>query len=187
MRVEVDLVLERQVVTEVVEERQFFPLGVLGRLATQVLDDDLRVQLLVDVDGRCGNGEVVGILFVLADPDKLRRHGWVPGVGEPGWPAFVVCDELGKLAGRDIGAVVGVGDRADLLGIALLALRHGLLLHLLHRFDRRSDGLLGGLGVGDLDEGPAAEPAVGVDGGDPPVRRRCDLDLLILGAVSAGG
>ena len=43
-----------------------------GRLAPQIVDDDLGVDLLLDVERRRTGDQVGRVLFVLAAPDELR-------------------------------------------------------------------------------------------------------------------
>ena len=81
MTVEVDEVEVVEAV-EVVEQGEFgFVFGALGG-AAEVLDDDPRVDLLLDVDRRGVGDEVLAVEFVLALPDELRVERGVARVAD---------------------------------------------------------------------------------------------------------
>jgi hypothetical protein len=69
-------------------------------------DDRLRLDLLLDVYRHHRHGERLGILLVLATPDKLRVKRGVSGVEHGLRSSTVGCDEVAQLFGRDVGAAV---------------------------------------------------------------------------------
>ena len=113
MLVEVDEV-ELAEAVERLEQRQLgLVLAGLRGLA-QVLDEHPRVDLLLDVDRRRVDHEVLAVVLVLALPDELRVERRVARVAQLGIGCSTSgVDELLGVGGRQVGALVGVGDRLD--------------------------------------------------------------------------
>src|SRR5690242_20079106 len=85
MLVELGLVRSLGNTVEVGEEvRRERPglVGVLFRHAQQIVDQHLRVDLLLDVERRCMNDEIAPVLLVLAAPDELRVEVGVAPVAD---------------------------------------------------------------------------------------------------------
>ena len=117
--VEVDLLVEvDRAAVEVGEEVELVVAGLLD--AGQVLDDGLRMNLLLDVDRHDGDGEVFAVLLVLALPDELRverrdRAGRASSSGRahprprsraaPRWGCWRACPCGGWI--RPVGSAVG--------------------------------------------------------------------------------
>ena len=113
--VEVHLLVELGIAqpVEVVEERELRLLLPRLRRHAQVLDDDLRVDLLLDVDRHDRHGEVGAVLLVLALPDELRVERRVARIQHVLRCGFVRGDEIAQLLSRDVLARVLVLDRLD--------------------------------------------------------------------------
>ncbi len=113
--VELDELLELDAV--VVVEQRHLGLGLaLARRVAQVLDDHLRQDLLLDVDGDDRHLEVAGVLLVLALPHELRVERRVAGVEHGAGRGFVTLHEAAQLVGGDVGALLVVAVGLDGLG-----------------------------------------------------------------------
>ena len=84
-----------------------------------VVDDRLRVNLLLDVDRHDGDGEVFAVLLVLALPDELRIERRIARVEHRLRRVFVVGHEVAQFLGGDVRALVLVADGFDGRGAAL--------------------------------------------------------------------
>jgi hypothetical protein len=96
----------------------------LRRLA-QVLDEGLRVDLLLDVDRHDRHRERLGVLRVLALPHKLRVERGVARVEHGARLLLVLHHEVAQLFRRDVDPRVLVADRLDGRRAGQLLLGHG--------------------------------------------------------------
>src|SRR5262245_47028113 len=82
-----------------VEVRKQFERGfcTVDRPRTQLFDDGLRLDLLLDVDGYRWYRERLLVLLVLALPHELRIEGWVARVEDSLRPCFGLGDEVPQL------------------------------------------------------------------------------------------
>ena len=88
--------------------------GVAGLLdAGQVVDDRLRVNLLLDVDGHDGDGQVFPVLLVLALPDELRIERRVARIEHGLGGLLLLGHEVAQFLGGDVFALVLVADGLD--------------------------------------------------------------------------
>jgi hypothetical protein len=71
------------------------------------------VNLLLDVNGHDGHGEVGAVLFVLTLPDQLRVERRVARVEDGPGPLLVLGDEVAQLLRGDVLALVLVADGVD--------------------------------------------------------------------------
>jgi hypothetical protein len=111
--VEVDLLAEFLDAVEVVEERQLrLRLAFLGGVS-QILDQRLRMDLLLDVDRDDRDLERLAVLLVLSLPNELRVERRVPRVEESLRRLLLRANELAQLFGRDVDALVLVLDGLD--------------------------------------------------------------------------
>src|SRR5262245_17579911 len=77
-----------------------------SRLLEQVVDEHLRVYLLLDVERWRLDDDVAPVLVVLAAPDKLRVKVWVVRVTNLSWSG-VFSAEYGLVLGRrDVSTLV---------------------------------------------------------------------------------
>ena len=169
MAVEVDDVEVAEPV-EGLEQRQLGLVLGPGGGAAQVLDQDPRVDLLLDVDRRRVGDEVLAVELVLALPDELRIERRVARVADLDGLLDLRGDELVRVGGREVRALVGVRDRIDrgwscrLLGVPwpVSLPRHAEQVAVVdvELLDRGVDGLglVGERGVSDLDVPPAPRP-----------------------------
>ena len=114
MPVEVDEVEVVEAV-EVVEQGEFgFVFGALSG-AAEVLDDDPRVDLLLDVDRGGVGDEVLAVEFVLSLPDELRVERRVALVADGDRLLHIRGDEIlrARVGGGEVRPLVGVGDGVD--------------------------------------------------------------------------
>jgi hypothetical protein len=79
-------------------------------LGTEVFDDVLGVNLLLNVDRHSGHFQVFGVLLVLTLPDKLRVEGGVAGIENSLWFGFVLSHEVAQLLSGYIGTPVLMSD-----------------------------------------------------------------------------
>ena len=79
----------------------------------RVLDDRLRLNLLLDVDRHDGHGEVFAVLLVLALPDQLRVERRIARVEHGLGASFFVGHEVAQFLGGDVRALVLVADGFD--------------------------------------------------------------------------
>ena len=115
--VEIHLLVERRIVeaVEIVEQRQLgLLLSGLRRLA-QVLDERLRMHLLLDVDRNDGHLERARILLVLPFPHELRIERRIARIAHRLRRLLVFRDEVAQLLGRNVDArIFLVANRRDL-------------------------------------------------------------------------
>ncbi len=91
--VEVDLLLKiRGTAVEVFKKVCLF--GDCFPHARQGVNDRLRVDLFLYVDGNDGNAKVFAILFVLAFPDKLRVQRRIAGIEHGFWRRLFFGDKI---------------------------------------------------------------------------------------------
>ena len=129
--VEVDQVLEGDAV-EVGKQGQLrLGLPPVWACGAHVLDDGLRVDLLLDVDGHGRHGQVAAVLLVLALPDELRVERRVARVEHGLGRVLVLGHEVAQLLGGDVGALVVVGEGGD--GSGGRFLWHAALISSLHK------------------------------------------------------
>src|SRR3989304_3281819 len=94
--------------------------------ARQCLFDGLRVNLLLNINRHHRDGEVFGVLLVLALPDQLRVERRVTRVEHGLGRVFFISHKVAQLLSRDVGALVLVADGFDLRWNGLLVLCHEL-------------------------------------------------------------
>jgi hypothetical protein len=83
-------------------------------LPQEVVDQDLRVHLLLDVERRRLDDQIGPILLVLAAPDELRIEIAVaPLIGEPDRRLVLLVHDRLELGGRDVAALVLMAQRLD--------------------------------------------------------------------------
>ena len=111
--VEVDQVELAEAVEGLEQGQLGLVLGPGGGVA-EVLDQDARIDLLLDVDRRRVGDEVLAVELVLALPDELRVERRVARVTDGDRLLELGRDEVLGVGGREVGALVGVGDRFDL-------------------------------------------------------------------------
>src|SRR6266699_5223776 len=99
--IELDQLLELDAVEIAPEVQLRFPSRLLG---TQVVDERLRMDLLLDVDRHRSHFERTPVLLVLALPDKLWVQRCVAWVENRLRLLVLVGEERAKLGGRDVAA-----------------------------------------------------------------------------------
>src|ERR1017187_1010938 len=111
------VVLNRLPAGEAVEVCEQIQFGLI-RGAAQVLDEHVRGDLLLNVDRRCVDGEILIVLFVFALPHQLRVERCVARVAKPRRPPCVLVEEFLGIGGRDVEPFVLVPDSIDWRGAA---------------------------------------------------------------------
>src|ERR1041385_4720706 len=69
------------------------------RCAAEVLDEDARVDLLLDVDWRGVGYEVLAVEGILPLPHQLGVERWVAGIADRHWPLYLRCHEVLGVSG----------------------------------------------------------------------------------------
>src|SRR5690349_9698708 len=100
--IKVDALLEIVDAVEVVEQRQLRLLLAYFRRVAQILDERLRVNLLLDIDGNDGYLEVARVLLVLALPHELRIERRVARIPHLRGRLLVLLDEAAQLLRRNV-------------------------------------------------------------------------------------
>ena len=113
MLIELDELLEFDAV-EVIKQIELLRRVPLMR--PQVLDDGLRLDLLLNVDGRDGNGQGFQVFLILALPHQLRVQRRVARVEHGAGLLFILSHKVPQLLGGDIFARLIVREMGDFFG-----------------------------------------------------------------------
>jgi hypothetical protein len=95
----------------------------------QSVDDGLRVNLLLDVDGHYRHSQVFPVLLVFSLPHQLRVKRRIARVEHGLGGEFLFGHEVAQLLGGDVGALVLVADGFNLLGSNSFFGSYDLLSH----------------------------------------------------------
>ena len=86
----------------------------IARHADQIVDEHLRMDLLLDVQRRCMDDQIRPVLLVFATPDQLRVQVRVPRILHRHRRLLIVADHRSVLDRRNVlPLVVGVPNRID--------------------------------------------------------------------------